>query len=68
MTKFYVACDKRDYYTGKKYTYQGESYPCVGLLEEAKRYKNKKQLQNLIDNGTIPWTGGWNFEIEEVEE
>lgn len=68
MTKYYVLVDKRDYYTGKTYTYQGESYPCTGKLNEAKRYKSKTRLQNLLENGTIPWTGGWNWEIKEVEE
>lgn len=68
MTKYYVAVDNREYYTGKKYRFQGEIYPCIGTLNEAKRYKSKARLENAIDSGAIPWTGGWNWEIKEIEE
>jgi hypothetical protein len=40
---------QRDYYSGKTYTHQGETFPCVCKRDEAKRYKSKKIADNVAE-------------------
>ena len=65
--KYYVAYEDHYYYKGKTYIAQGEVFPAIGDKHEAKRYKSKSRLENLIAKGSIPiYSSEW--EIEEVKE
>lgn len=72
MGKRYVAVDKtftNAYYTGGSYVVHGETYPNSSSdRSKAYKYKSKSRLQSLIDNVKLPIGGGWNWEIEEVDE
>ena len=70
MSKYYVAVGTGlggDYYTGGSYILGGETYPNISSRrEDAKKYKSRKTLENIIANGKIATGGGWYWEIEEI--
>ncbi len=57
---------QRDYYSGKTYTHQGETFPCVCKRDEAKRYKSKKIADNVAK--TLDRKCDEDFDVQEIED
>ena len=69
MRKIYVLYQGEVFYSGGSYTYCGGIYPTVSSeVENAKVYKSKKRLENLIRDRKIPPYGGrYDWKILEIE-
>lgn len=55
-----------DYYTGKTYIYQGSIFPCLGKIEEAKRYTTYNRADNACNKLNV--RVGSYFKVVELQD
>ena len=59
--------DIYDYFTGKTYVHQGETYANIGILAYAKRYKTKAGAQKAVNSLDLKvWN--YSFHVHELHE
>lgn len=57
-----------EYFTGGRYTYQGDVYATLGNRQEAKRFKSAKVAQRSVDSLNKYSAQNGIFYVSEIDE
>lgn len=64
----YAGYVSSEWYMGRKYVFQGEQYPAIGDMDDAKRYSNRKRADKVAKSVSRLAGGITSCEVMEIYE